>query len=184
MSNKEPVKILSREESWSNYIMAKVNQDGKHWWNFKGRGKFGVKSDQLGYWSSSVKEIMRAYYIGNRNGMEVLKMRDAKEVFSIACMHAQSLSRVWLFGTLWTVGCQAPVSMGFPRQEYWSQLLFPSPRDLPDPGVEPVAPASSLALQANSLPLSHPGSPYSIGLAKMLIWFFPYDVTEKPKRTL
>ena len=104
--------------------MAKVNQECKHWWNFKGRGKFGVKSDQLGYWSSSVKEIMRAYYIGNRNGMEVLKMRDAKEILSIAHMHVQSLSRVWLFGTLWTVGCQAPVSMGFPRQEYWSGCHF------------------------------------------------------------
>ena len=39
--------------------------------------------------------------------------------------------------TLWTVVCQAPLSTGFPRQEYWSGLPFPSPRDLPDPGIEP-----------------------------------------------
>ena len=49
----------------------------------------------------------------------------------------KSLSRVWLFATPWTVAYQAPLSMGFSRQEYWSGLPFPSPGDLPDPGVEP-----------------------------------------------
>ena len=53
--------------------------------------------------------------------------------------------------TPWTVTCQAPLSMGFSRQEYWSGLPFPSPEDLPDPGIKPMA----LALPANSLPLSH-----------------------------
>ena len=43
--------------------------------------------------------------------------------------------------TPWTVACQAPMSMGFPRQEYWSKLLFPIPGDLPNPGIEPVSPA-------------------------------------------
>ena len=55
----------------------------------------------------------------------------------------------------WTVTCQAPLFMGFPRQEYWSGLPFPSPGGLPDPGIEPM----SFALQADSLSLSHPGSP-------------------------
>ena len=50
--------------------------------------------------------------------------------------------------TPWTVACQTPLSMGFSRQEYWSGLPFPSPGDLPDPGIEPGAPA----LQADSLP--------------------------------
>ena len=45
------------------------------------------------------------------------------------------------FVTLWTVSCRAPLSMGFPRQEYWSRLPIPSPGDLPDPGIEPVSPA-------------------------------------------
>ena len=49
--------------------------------------------------------------------------------------------------TPWTVVCQAPLSMGFSRQEYWSGLLFPSPGVLPDPGIE----ARSPALQADSL---------------------------------
>ena len=48
----------------------------------------------------------------------------------------QSLSCVRLFVTLWTAACQAPLSMGFSRQEYWSGLSFPSPGDLPDPGIE------------------------------------------------
>ena len=46
------------------------------------------------------------------------------------------LNRVRLFATLWTVACQAPLSNGFSRQEYWSGLPFPSPRDLQYPGIE------------------------------------------------
>ena len=53
----------------------------------------------------------------------------------------KSLSRVQLFATLWTVAHQAPLSMGFSRQEYWSGLPFPSPGDLPSPGIEPGSPA-------------------------------------------
>ena len=59
----------------------------------------------------------------------------------------KSLSRVQLFATPWTVAYQAPLSMGFSRQEYWSGLPFPSPGDLPDPGIEP----RSSALQADTL---------------------------------
>ena len=62
-------------------------------------------------------------------------------------MKVKSLSRVPLFGTPWTVAHQAPPSMGFSRQEYWSGLPFPSPGDLPDPGIEPRSPA----LQADVL---------------------------------
>ena len=53
--------------------------------------------------------------------------------------------------TLWTVACQASLSMGFPRQEYWSGLPFPSPGDLPDPGIERRSPMSP-ALQVDPLP--------------------------------
>ena len=53
----------------------------------------------------------------------------------------KSLSRVQLFATLWTVAYQAPPSMGFSRQECWSGLPFPSPGDLPNPGIEPGSPA-------------------------------------------
>ena len=60
--------------------------------------------------------------------------------------------------TPWTVALQAPLSMGFPRQEYWIELPFPSPGDLPDPGIEPVSPMSP-ALQADSLPTEPSGKP-------------------------
>ena len=53
--------------------------------------------------------------------------------------------------------CQVPLSVGIPRQEYWSGLPFPPPGHLPDPGIKPVSPKSP-ALQANSLPLCHLGS--------------------------
>ena len=67
------------------------------------------------------------------------------------------LSRVRLFVTPWTVAHQAPPSMEFSRQEYWSGLPFPSPGDLPDPGIKPGSPA----LQADAL-LSEPlGEPIS-----------------------
>ena len=55
-------------------------------------------------------------------------------------VRARSLSRVQHFATLWAVARQAPLFMGFPRQEYWSGLPFPSPGDLPDPGMEPESP--------------------------------------------
>ena len=64
------------------------------------------------------------------------------------------LSHVQLFATPGTIACQAPLSMGFPRQEYWSGLPFPSPEDLPDPGIESGSPA----LQTDYC-LRHQGSP-------------------------
>ena len=64
----------------------------------------------------------------------------------------KSLSRVRLFATPWTIAHQAPPSMGFSRQEYWSGLPFPSPGDLPDPGIKPRSPA----LQADTLTSAPP----------------------------
>ena len=66
-----------------------------------------------------------------------------------------SLSLLRLFATPWTVACQAPPSMGFSRQECWCGLPFPSPGDLPNPGIEP----ESSALQADALPWEPSGKP-------------------------
>ena len=63
-------------------------------------------------------------------------------------------SCVRFFATLWTVACQAPLFMGFSRQEYWGGLPCPSQGDLPDPGIEFASPAAP-ALQADSLPPNH-----------------------------
>ena len=62
----------------------------------------------------------------------------------------------------WTVACQAPLSMGFSRQEYWSGLPFPLPGDLPNPGIKPRSPA----LQGNSLPPELPSK-----LRRLIIWY-------------
>ena len=65
-------------------------------------------------------------------------------------------SRVRFFATPWTVAYKAPLPMKFSRQEYWNGLLFPSPGDLPIPGIEPKSPA----LEADSLLSEPPGKPY------------------------
>ena len=57
----------------------------------------------------------------------------------MSCMRAQSLSRVWLPVTPWTVTHQTALSVGFPKQDYWSGLPFPLPGDLPDPRIETVS---------------------------------------------
>ena len=78
----------------------------------------------------------------------------------------KSLSRVQLFATPWTVTYQASPSMGFSRQEYWSGLPFPSPGDVPDPGIEPGSPP----LEVDALTSEPPGKPLngpeSVTLAK------------------
>ena len=70
-------------------------------------------------------------------------------------MKVKSLSCVQLFVTPWTVAYQAPPSMGFSRRECWSGVPFPSPGDLPNPGMKP----RSSALQADALPSESPGKP-------------------------
>ena len=83
---------------------------------------------------------------------------------------AQLLSRARLFVTPWIVAHQASLSMGFPRQEYWSGLPFPSPEDLPYPGIESRSPA----LQADSL-LSEPDYYYFVFfLSHMMQSIFSY----------
>ena len=69
------------------------------------------------------------------------------------------LSRVQLFAIPLTTDYQAPPSMAFSRQEYWSGLPFPSPGDLLDPRIEPWSPT----LQADALPSEPPGEPWSVG---------------------
>ena len=67
--------------------------------------------------------------------------------------------RVFKKVTTWTIALQAPLSMGFPRQEYWSGLSFPSPGDLPDPGIQPASPTSS-ALAGGFFTAEPPGKPF------------------------
>ena len=77
---------------------------------------------------------------------------------------ALSPSCVRLFATVWTIGHQAPLSMGFSRQEYWSRLPFPSPGDLPGLGIEPTSPGSPVE-QVDSLSTEALGNPIFLGIA-------------------
>ena len=95
-------------------------------------------------------------------------------------LKVKSLSRVQLFATPWTVALQAPLFMGFSRQEYWSGLPFPFPGNLPDPGIEP----RSLALQADALTSEPPGKPnkaevdvfQEFSYFSMIQWMWQFDL--------
>ena len=80
--------------------------------------------------------------------IDILKKKQNRNLFNFACM-LSCFSCVRLFATLWTVACQAPLSMGFSREDYWSGWPLPSPGDLPHPGIEPMPPEAP-ALQADS----------------------------------
>ena len=86
-----------------------------------------------------------------------MKRKEKNVCFWSGPLGAQFLSRVQLFMTLWTIAHQAPLCMGFFRQEYWSGLPFPTPGDHPDPGIEPVSQVSPEL--AGQLSLRHLQSP-------------------------
>ena len=94
---------------------------------------------------------------GSRTGTG--NIQQEQEILQCQKVSVKSLSHIQLFVTPWTIAYQAPLPMGFFRQEYWSGLLFPSPGDLPDPGIKPGSPA----LQADALPSEPPGKPIPNG---------------------
>ena len=101
------------------------------------------------YTNSSFTSIFK----NNRKSIQNIGRRST-QIFSQRHMaKVKFLSRVRLFATPWTVAYQAPLSMGFSRQQYWSGLPCPSPGDLPDPGIKPRSPA----LQTDALPSQPPG---------------------------
>ena len=77
-----------------------------------------------------------------------------------------SFSRVWLFATLWSVAYQTPLSMGFPREEYWSGLPFPLPGDLSNPGIEAETPA----LAGRFFTTEQPGNLFNLLGSLIFIW--------------
>ena len=86
-----------------------------------------------------------------------------------ACLHVgkcELLSHARLFATPWTAAHQAPLSMRFSRQGYWSGLPFPSPGDLPDPGIKPGSPA----LAGRFFTDSYKESPFACGAGKYLVF--------------
>ena len=107
------------------------------------RANFQLQSDIPGGMSCVVTGMVFPPYRCNRH----LRKGKERKVKLLSCLR--------LFATPWTIAYQAPLSMEFSRQEYWSGLPFPSPGDLPEPGNEP----RSSALQADTLPSEPPGKP-------------------------
>ena len=98
-------------------------------------------------------------------------MRVIQDLSSEVWSEVKSLSRVWLFATPWNIAYWAPPSMGFSRQEYWSGLPFPSPGDLPNPGIKTRSPA----LPVDALPSETQGKSPSRSLISAfynMLFFF------------
>ena len=121
------------KEVEANYMKIKVFWNSGSWWWTRRPG---------------VLQYMGSQRVRHDWATELNWTRFFKEVLVTQC--------VILFATPWTVAHQAPLSLGFSRQEYWSGMSFPFPADFPNPGIEPESPA----LQANSLPSKLPGKPY------------------------
>ena len=135
-----------------SFLMSQLFTSGGHYWcfNFSIRPSSehsGLISVTVSHWIILTHRIMETDSAGR-----VAKEQLPRKHYMYVCY---SLSRVGLFVTLRTVAHQAPLSMGFSRQEYWSGLPFPSPGDLLDPGIEPRSPS----LQTDSLPPEPAGKP-------------------------
>ena len=89
---------------------------------------------------------------------QVLTLLPLHSITSLCAWVVSHFSSIWLSATPWTIAQQAPLSMRFSRQEYWSELPFPSPRDLPPSGIEPVS-LMSPALAGGSFTTEPPGKP-------------------------
>ena len=106
-------------------------------------------------------------------GIEPRPWRLKCQILATVCCVCVSVTQLCLiFAIPWILACQIPLSMEFSRQKYWSGLLFPSPGDLPDPGIGPRSPA----LQADSLPESQglPGNSLGYFSDAYLNWRVPF----------
>ena len=141
--------------SWNSNTLATWCEELTHWkkpwyWEIL---KAGGEGDNRGWggwmasptWWTWVWASSRSWWwIGKPGMLQLMGSQRAGhdwETFIMYIEWVKSLSRVQLFATPWTIAYQAPPSMGFSRQEYWSGVPFPSPGDLPDPGIESVSPA-------------------------------------------
>ena len=119
------------------------------------------------------------FFVCNRLDVSKEKKKSLETEVYVSGPLSLLLGHVWLFVTPWTIAHQAPQSLGFSRQEYCSGLPFPTPEDLPNPGIEPRSPT----LQADSLPAESQGKPKNTGVdsLSLLQWIF---LTQKLNQSL
>ena len=114
-----------------------------------------LPTEALVFWSGKFQGL---YSPWGHKELDMTKRCLLLSLSSVQFSSVQSLSRVRLFETPWTVACQAPLSMGILQARILEWVAIPFSRDLPDPGLEPTSPVCP-ALQAPSLPVSHRESP-------------------------
>ena len=164
---------------WRVGVMAWEDPPGKmeFSWATPGLGKSVLAKDGK---SDNGKKIIGRLQHFHMKGGQKRQMLSAYSIrpqtvatwyFMVRAWGLSHFSRTRLFVTLWIVARQAPLSMGFSRQEYWGELPCPPPGDLSHPGIKPEAPA----LQVDSLPTSRQGSPIFHGARTWLLlqklWF-------------
>ena len=137
-----------------------VHSEGDQPWDFFGRNAAKAAIPVLWPPHGRVDSLEKTLMLGgigsrSRRGQQRMRWLDGiTDSMNMVKVKVKLLSHVQLFATSWTVAYQASPSMGFPRQEYWSGLPFPSPGVLPDPGIEPGSPA----LEADALTSAPPTS--------------------------
>ena len=134
------------------YMSLMIRFFGEHRFSRGGLARGGIDTGWVKSWDIIVIFSLSRWSWSRREGDWAQPLKEwhspSEEVKSLSC--------VWLFATPLTVAYQAPPSMRFSREECWSGLPFPSPGDLPDPGIKPRSPA----LQADALPSEPPGKPW------------------------
>ena len=120
------------------------------------------------HWASLAISCVVMHSLGNHYGHCIGAPTHWAITKWTACVRAQLFSHVQLFATPWTAARQAPPAMGFPRQEYWRGLPFPSPRDLPNPGIQSASPASP-ALAGGFFTTEPLGSPCGLHFADTVV---------------
>ena len=147
-------KVLAETSATAwNVPVARAISSGWQW--EEARAVLWVVACQLGAYMSRPATAYRCWFIiclSVDSGCLCVHWVCSWVVWECACV----FSHVWLFATWWAVARQAPLSMGCPRQEYWSGLPFPPPGDLSEPGSN-LYPLCLLHWQADSLPLAPPG---------------------------
>ena len=132
------------------------------WSNFVPLSQYRLDSGSIVEWSKKQTALRLGLIKSQDKLLDIITLKSHFFLYKTLC---QLLSHVRLFATPRTVACQTLLSLEFSRQEYWSGQPFPSPEDLPDPGIKPGFPA----LQADSLPTELQGKPLVYLKIKLII---------------